>query len=76
MATEIMIYRTCEKCNGTGRYKPHHSAIEQECSSCGGSGQLLYATMPDLGGLLDDINDKVNDIKEKVDEIMAVVDAL
>jgi len=76
MATEIKINQACEKCHGTGRFKPHYSATEVECPSCEGSGKVLYGVIPDLGGLIDDIQDKLKDLKEKVDEIKEVVDAL
>lgn len=72
MAT-IEIYRSCERCNGTGKI-PRIPLGGGEwnvdtCPDCKGSGKMLFADSDDLTTRLDDLESKVDDIMNKCNDI-------
>ena len=64
----VNIYKTCDRCHGTGLPMIGDTAV---CSKCGGDKNIVspeHIDVTDIMDKLNDILDKCNDIFEKVNE--------
>ena len=66
--SEILIRRTCTKCDGNGTLDFPPPVGTEDCPICDGNGyhELVTVAADDLFDKLDDIMDKCNDILEEV----------
>lgn len=73
MAQELVIYRKCHQCNGTGIHQSSHglggSPITCNWPGCNGTGYIATEKITYDPGH-DDIMDKCNDILDKCNNIL------
>ena len=73
----IEIYRSCERCNGTGEVP--NTPIQggggspSTCPDCEGTGKMKFADINDLEDTLSDLDDKLDDILGKCNDILEKV---
>lgn len=69
----VEIYRSCERCNGTGGIPQNPlegSGSIVQCPACVGSGKILFATSDDIYDMLEILETKVDTVADKVDDVI------
>ena len=65
MADEILLYKQCTRCHGSGVFD-QGDVHEDPCAHCNGEGYFEWGKVDNT--LLQDIKDKCDDIWEKLNE--------